>query len=84
MGTEEDKVKHSQRRSKNDNAIRKQIKIAKAFGIPVSDAHKYVKHHVMNCGNPNCVMCMNPRKAWGDKTMQEKSFEQTEKFIDEE
>jgi hypothetical protein len=76
VGTEEDKVKHSQRRSKNDNAIRKQIKIAKAFGIPVSDAHKYVKHHAMNCGDPNCAMCANPRKMFGLKTFQEVKLEQ--------
>jgi hypothetical protein len=35
---------------------------------------------VLDCGNPNCVMCANPRKVWKEKTIQEKRFEQTEKF----
>jgi hypothetical protein len=30
----------------------------------------------MNCGNPNCVMCANPRKVFKEKTIQEKRLEQ--------
>jgi hypothetical protein len=26
----------------------------------------------MNCGNPNCVMCGNPRKVFKEPTQQEK------------
>ena len=26
----------------------------------------------MNCGNPNCVMCGNPRKVFKQPTQQEK------------
>jgi hypothetical protein len=37
----------------------------------------------MNCGNPNCHMCGNPRKIWKEKTIQEKRFEQTEKYKEE-
>jgi hypothetical protein len=37
----------------------------------------------MNCGNPNCVMCGNPRKVWGEKTMQEKRFDETIGWIEE-
>ena len=29
-----------------------------------------------NCGNPNCVMCGNPRKTFKEKTIQEKRLEQ--------
>jgi hypothetical protein len=39
--------------------------------------HRFAKHHVLNCGNPKCIMCDNPRHVWGEKTMQEKSFDQT-------
>jgi hypothetical protein len=28
-------------------------------------------------------MCANPRKVWKEKTIQEKRFEQTEKYKDE-
>ena len=80
MSTEEDKFKKSKRILKDENAIRKQLKIAKAHNAPVESPHQFAKHHAMNCGNPNCVMCGNPRKMWNEKTIQEKSFEQTEKF----
>ena len=80
MSTEEDKFKHSKRILKDENAIRKQLKIAKAYNIPVENPHELAKHHAMNCGNPNCVMCANPRKVWKEKTIQEKRFEQTEKY----
>ena len=29
----------------------------------------------MNCGRPHCMLCTNPRRIWGEKTMQEKRFE---------
>jgi hypothetical protein len=80
MSTEEDKFKKSKRILKDENAIRKQLKIAKAHNAPVESPHQFAKHHAMNCGNPNCVMCGNPRKVWNEKTIQEKRFEQTEQF----
>lgn len=80
MSAEEDKFKKSKRILKDENAIRKQMKIAKAYNIPVESPHQLSKHHVLDCGNPNCVMCANPRKVWKEKTIQEKRFEQTEKF----
>jgi len=83
MSTEEDKFKHSKRILKDENAIRKQLKIAKAYNIPVENPHELAKHHAMNCGNPNCVMCANPRKVWKEKTIQEKRFKQTEKYKEE-
>ena len=83
MSTEEDKFKHSKRLLEDENAIRKQLKIAKAYNIPVKSPHQLAKHHVLDCGNPNCVMCANPRKVWKEKTIQEKRFEQTELRADE-
>lgn len=76
MSTEEDKFKHSKRLLKDENAVKKQTKIAKTFGVPVKEPHKFAKHHAMNCGNPNCVMCGNPRKTFKEKTIQEKRAEQ--------
>ena len=78
MSDEESKIKHSKRILKTDNAVKKQTKIAKEFGIPVTEPHKFAKHHAMNCGNPKCHMCGNPRKVWGEKTIQEKKFDEVE------
>jgi hypothetical protein len=84
MSTEEDKLKHSKRLHQDEVAIAKQLKIAKDFGVPIKEPHKFAKHHAMNCGNPNCVMCMNPRKSFKELTMQEKKFIQTEKWNESE
>ena len=75
MSKEEDKFKHSKRLLKDENAIKKQTKIAKSHGLPIDKAHGFAKHHAMDCGQPNCIMCGNPRKVWGEKTIQEKKFE---------
>jgi hypothetical protein len=72
MSTEEDKFKHSKRLLKDENAVKKQSKIAKAYGVPVSEPHKFAKRHAMNCGNSDCVMCGNPRKTFNELTAQEK------------
>jgi hypothetical protein len=82
MSTEEDKFKHSKRLLNDESAINKQVKIAKSYGIKVKEPHKLAKHHVLNCGNPDCHMCSNPRKIWNEKTIQEKKFEQTEGWDD--
>ena len=83
MSKEQDKIKHSKRLLKDENAVKKQIKIAKDFGIPVTEPHKFAKHHAMNCGNPKCVMCSNPRKTFNELTQQEKRmFQDVEKITD--
>jgi hypothetical protein len=76
MSNENDKLQHSKRIYKSEVKIKKQVKIAKENGIPVTEAHRFNKHHAMDCGNPNCIMCGNPRKVWGEKTIQEKKFEE--------
>jgi hypothetical protein len=76
MSTEQDKFNHSRRLQKDENAVKKQVKIAKEYGIPVKDPHRLEKHHVMDCGNPKCVMCSNPRKTFKELTAQEKRMYQ--------
>ena len=76
MSNEDEKLKHSKRILKTDNAVKKQVSIAKTFGLPVDEPHKFAKVHALNCGNPNCVMCANPRKTFNEKTIQEKRLEQ--------
>ena len=84
MSTEQDKFKHSKRLQKDENAIKKQTKIAKAAGMKVDEPHKFAKHHAMDCGNPQCPLCGNPRKTHKDTlTAQEKKlFQDTEHIRD--
>jgi hypothetical protein len=83
MNSESDKFKMSKRRQKDKNAVKKQAKIAKEFGVPVEEPHKFAKHHAMNCGNPKCVMCGNPRKTFKELTAQEKRmFQDLDKTTD--
>ena len=72
MSTEQDKFKHSKRIQRDENAVKKQTKIAKQYGSSVEEPHRFVKHHAMNCGDPNCVMCANPIKIFKEPTQQEK------------
>lgn len=83
MSTEQDKFKKSKRIQKDENAVKKQTKIAKEYGVPVTEPHKFAKHHALNCGNPNCAMCGNPRKTFKELTQQEKRlFQDVEKTTD--
>ena len=75
MSTEEDKFKHSKRLLKDDNAIKKQTKIAREFGVPVEEPHKFAKQHAMDCGNPKCLLCSR-EKVFGEPTIQQKRFDQ--------
>jgi hypothetical protein len=80
MSREEDKIKHSKRLHKDEAAVAKQVKIAKSNGMDVKEAHKFAKHHAMDCGQPGCILCGNPRKLFKETTKQEQSFKQTEKW----
>ena len=83
MSKDADKIKHSKRLQKDENVIKKQTRIAKAAGLEVNEPHKFAKHHAMNCGNPKCVMCSNPRKTFKELTQQEKRmFQDVEKITD--
>jgi hypothetical protein len=89
MANELAKFLNSQRRHRDETAVKKQIKIAKAHGLTnkdkaIKEPHRLVKHHVMDCGNPDCYLCGNPRKTHKDKlTAQEKRlFQDTEKITD--
>lgn len=73
MTHDSDKLKNSKRRQRDENAVKKQAKIAKSHGAPVEQAHRLHKRHAMDCGNPECYLCGNPRKTHKDKlTAQEK------------
>lgn len=76
MSDEIQKEQHSKRIHQKKVKIKRQVKIAKSHGVEVENPHRYVKHHAMDCGQPECVMCGNPRKLFGEKTIQELRFEQ--------
>lgn len=90
MSHEQAKLKNSKRRFEDENAVKKQTKIAKQHNsFPnenkvLKEPHRLVKHHAMDCGNPECYLCGNPRKTHKDKlTIQEKRFYQdTDKVTD--
>jgi hypothetical protein len=76
---------HSKRIHQKETILEKKMRLAKEFHHEhaLKNPHRYHKASLFNCGDANCVMCMNPRKAFGEKTMQERKFEQTTKWTDE-
>jgi hypothetical protein len=86
MSTPEDKDKHGERIQQKDAKLARRMKQAKAYGMNhvLKKPHKYHKMSPMNCGDPNCYMCGNPRKFFKEKTMQERRFEQKEKVHNDE
>jgi hypothetical protein len=89
MANELAKFINSQRRHRDQNAVNKQVKIAKAHGLTnkdkaIKEPHRLAKHHVMDCGNPQCPLCGNPRRSHKDTlTAQEKRlYQDVEKVTD--
>jgi hypothetical protein len=72
MSDQNQKIKTSLRRHRDQTAVKRQVKIAKDLGAPILDAHRFDKRHAMNCGDPQCHMCGNPRKFFKEPTFQEK------------
>lgn len=77
MSDDTTKLKRSKRFLKDEAKAKRQFRIAKEYGLidKNKSPHYYEKKHAMNCGNPNCVMCANPRKTFGYKTIQELKFD---------
>jgi hypothetical protein len=73
MSNDTAKFINSRRRHKTDVAIARQVKIARQHGLGFQDKHikephRHAKHHAMDCGNPKCMLCGNPRRnAWFKK-----------------
>ena len=84
MSSEQFKLKNSTRRHRDESAVKKQVKIAKSHGLTdkdkqIKEPHRYVKHHAMDCGQPGCMLCANPRrnkmfKTKDKLTMHERQF----------
>lgn len=68
MSNSHEKEKNAKRRYKDEIAVKRQVKIAKQHGMNFNDPvikepHRLSKHHAMDCGNPHCYLCGNPRKT---------------------
>ncbi len=88
MSNDTSKYINSRRRHKNDVAIARQVRIAKAHGLgfhdkAIKEPHRLAKHHAMDCGQPGCMLCGNPRKLFKERTAQEKRmYQDVEKVTD--
>jgi hypothetical protein len=71
MSNSRDRIRASRRRLRDENAVKRQTGIAKMHGAPVAEPHRYVKHHAMDCGQPGCALCGNPRRTFQERTIQE-------------
>lgn len=79
MSTEKEKQRKSKRIQRNENAVKRQVKIAKQHGLGFTDEvikqpHRLTKKHAMDCGRPGCMLCGNRRKLFKELTQQEKSL----------
>ena len=80
MSNEQARFINSRRRHKTDVAVSRQVKIARASHVPgetvsrvIRQPHRLAKRRAMDCGNPQCYLCGNPRKTHKDRlTQQEK------------
>ena len=77
MANELAKYLNSRRRMKDEAAVKRQVQIARQHGLTdrdkaVKEPHRLAKHHALDCGNPGCHMCGNPRKFFGEPTVQER------------
>ena len=71
----DDRTKRAKRLQRTSNAIKKQLRIAKAFGMNhiFKQPHRLAKHHALDCGNPQCFVCHSD-KIFHKRTLQEKKF----------
>lgn len=76
MSNEQDKAKHNTRMHRAWRAIKKQLGIIKSRQhfqgaskrIDEAQPHRLAKKHAMDCGQPGCEMCGNPRRRKTLKT----------------
>jgi hypothetical protein len=74
----DDRNKKAKRLQRTANVIKKQMRIAKAFGLNhlLKQPHRLAKHHALDCGNPKCQVC-HSEKIFNKPTLQEKRFDQS-------
>lgn len=78
------------RRHRNRLAIEKQLRIIRHYRhldlIHAPAIGRYRKGRAMGCPNARCYMCTNPRRMWGQLTLQEienrREFQRQMKSLD--
>jgi hypothetical protein len=86
-----DKDKRQRRFGQKQRHIDRQVDLRSTiFKETIKQPHRLAKISFCTCGNSNCVMCGNPRKFFGDVTIQEqkqmayaKSFERADENEDD-
>jgi hypothetical protein len=69
-----DKLKRSARRYRDLVEVRNQIRLYQQYpsnSWPLKNTGRFRKQHSLNCGRSHCMMCVNPRRTWGRKTLKE-------------
>jgi len=68
-------MERSERRARTARAIKRQVKLALLHGLTKITPGKFRKKHALDCGNPRCMICGNPRKLWKRVPLKEKPHE---------
>lgn len=83
MSDQESREHRSRRLHDDETKIKKRQRILKdkyfvdTFKHPANrQPHRLSKMNGVNCGNPGCFMCSNPRKTLHEPTIQEQKFYQ--------
>lgn len=89
MSNEQTKIKTSKRRHRDETAVKRQVKIAKQNGLGFNDEvikepHRLAKRHAMDCGDPGCILCGNPRRNKMFKTKDKLTMQERRMFQDTE
>lgn len=79
----DDRSKKAKRLQRTANVIKKQLRIAKAFGLThlLKQPHRLAKHHALDCGNPKCQVC-HSEKIFNKPTLQDRKFIEAHKGED--
>jgi hypothetical protein len=79
----DDRNKKAKRLQRTANVIKKQLRIAKAFGLThlLKQPHRLAKHHALDCGNPKCQAC-HSEKIFNKPTLQDRKFIEAHKGED--
>jgi len=79
----DDRSKKAKRLQRTANVIKKQLRIAKAFGMThlLKQPHRLAKHHALDCGNPKCQVC-HSEKIFNKPTLQDRKFIEAHKGED--
>lgn len=79
----DNRTKRAKRLQRTANAIKKQVRIAKSLGMThvLDQPHRLAKHHALDCGNPECLVC-HSEKVFRKPTLQKRKFIEAHKGED--